>query len=182
MFDARYCTGRILETASGDEPKTIPIQISNAAYPITIQWETVENSASAALRLDHQKIRLRGCGKVTISDSLSNIALQLSKGVEGQVPKEFALEQNYPNPFNPSTVIRYALPVDAMVMLKIYNELGQEVSTLVNGTQEAGYQSVEWNVLQSGAASGVYFYRLEASGTTDPARTFTQVRKMLLIK
>ncbi|MBI3194108.1 MAG: exo-alpha-sialidase, partial [Ignavibacteriae bacterium] len=73
-------------------------------------------------------------------------------------PKSFMLEQNYPNPFNSSTVIRYQLSVSGYVTLKVYNLLGQEVATLVDGFQESGSKSEKWNV--NGLPSGVYYYRL----------------------
>jgi aminopeptidase N len=97
-----------------------------------------------------------------------------------EVPTVFALDQAYPNPFNPSTGIRYSLPVTSHVTLRIFNMLGQEVATLVDGIRDAGYESVEWDA--SSMASGVYFYRLEATSTADPSRSFSQVRKMVLMK
>jgi flagellar hook assembly protein FlgD len=102
---------------------------------------------------------------------VQRIALKLTG--ESELPKEFALMQNYPNPFNPSTTIKYDLPVDSHVALKVFNILGQEVVTLANGEQKAGYRSVEWNA--NGVASGVYFYRLEAGN-------FTSMKKLLLLK
>jgi photosystem II stability/assembly factor-like uncharacterized protein len=94
------------------------------------------------------------------------------------VPLIFTLKQNFPNPFNPSTTIQYALPVQSTVKLVIYNILGQVVKELVNAEQSAGYQSVVWN---AAAASGMYFYRLEAVSTVDPHQRFVQVKKMLLL-
>ena len=89
------------------------------------------------------------------------------------MPTAFALEQNYPNPFNPTTRIQYTLAAQAHVSLKIFNVVGQEVATLANGIQEAGYKSVVWNA--SGVSSGVYFYRLQAG-------SFTETRKLILLK
>jgi hypothetical protein len=66
------------------------------------------------------------------------------------------------------------------VRCTVYDLLGQTVATLVDGVQSAGFKSVEWNA--HGASSGVYFYRLEASSVNDPATTFTQVKKMMLIR
>jgi hypothetical protein len=89
------------------------------------------------------------------------------------IPSTFALHQNYPNPFNPSTTISYDLPVRARVKLVIYNLLGQEVATLVNGEQEPGRYNVKFDA--RGLPSGIYFYRLEAG-------KFVDVKKMILVK
>jgi len=88
-------------------------------------------------------------------------------------PRIYSLSQNYPNPFNPSTNIIYQIPNASHVMLKVYSLLGQEVATLVNEVQDAGYKSVVWNA--GSVASGVYFYRLQTAG-------FTQTHKMLLTR
>jgi hypothetical protein len=96
------------------------------------------------------------------------------------VPENFALRQNYPNPFNPATVLEYSLPVDSYVSLRVFDVLGREVALLVNGMVPAGEKSAEWDA--SGAAGGIYFCRLDATDATRPAKTFTQTRKMLLIR
>jgi plastocyanin len=88
-------------------------------------------------------------------------------------PNQFELLQNYPNPFNPSTNIKFTLPEGGNVSLKIYNALGQEVSSLVNGFMEAGSHNINFNA--SALNSGIYFYRLDAG-------QFSEVRKMTLIK
>ena len=99
------------------------------------------------------------------------------------IPAAFSLAQNYPNPFNPSTEIRYDLPVSAHVSLRVYNVLGEEVSTLVDADELAGTHIARWEGRDaSGApvASGIYFCRLEASGTGE--RNFHDARKMLLVR
>jgi uncharacterized repeat protein (TIGR02543 family) len=99
-------------------------------------------------------------------------------------PTDYTLYQNYPNPFNPTTTISFDLPEDAIVTLKIYNMLGQEVATLFdreelyNGTQEIEFSA-------DGFASGVYFYRIVVERMDDDgaaAGTFQTVKKMILIK
>jgi len=80
----------------------------------------------------------------------------------------FGLAGNYPNPFNPSTTIRYMLSNDGPVSIRVYNMLGQEVATLVDGFQKAGEQSVVWhgvNNFGQGVASGLYVYRLQTGST-----------------
>jgi hypothetical protein len=89
------------------------------------------------------------------------------------IPTNFALYQNYPNPFNPATTITYDLPVKSNVKLIVYNILGQEVATLVNGEQEAGRYNVKFDA--SGLPSGVYFYKLEAG-------KYVEIKKMILMK
>ncbi|MBU1099347.1 MAG: T9SS type A sorting domain-containing protein [Bacteroidetes bacterium] len=89
------------------------------------------------------------------------------------IPIEFELTQNYPNPFNPGTVIRYGIPEQTDVTLRVYDVLGREVTTLINETQSVGYYEYEWNA--SDNASGIYFYILDAG-------SFREVRKMILIK
>ena len=90
----------------------------------------------------------------------------------------FELNQNYPNPFNPYTVIKYSLPHENNVMLKIYNVMGQEVKTLINKKQYAGRYSIEWDGTNDSGelvSSGLYFYEIRTG-------QFTQMKKMLLIR
>ena len=92
-------------------------------------------------------------------------------------PDGFSLSQNYPNPFNPSTKIEYRLQKAVQVSLKIYNVLGHEVATLVNGRQEAGSYTIAFNagLTTPNLASGAYLYRLEAG-------SFVSARKFILMK
>ncbi|MCB0723574.1 MAG: choice-of-anchor B family protein [Ignavibacteriae bacterium] len=93
--------------------------------------------------------------------------------ISSEIPGEFKLENNYPNPFNPETTIKYQLPKSALVMIKLYDITGREVSTLVNQQHEAGYYDFKFNA--SFLASGVYFYRIQAGD-------FTDIKRMMLVK
>jgi hypothetical protein len=90
------------------------------------------------------------------------------------VPESFRLDQNYPNPFNPSTAISYQLSANSFVTLKVYDLLGREVATLVNGQFAAGSYRTIFDA--SRLSSGVYLYRLTADGAT------LQTKKMLLLR
>lgn len=89
------------------------------------------------------------------------------------IPVTYALEQNYPNPFNPATTIRYQIPKDGIVTLKVYDLLGAEVATLINEEKAAGTYVVNFDA--SSLASGVYLYKLQAD-------EFVSVKKMILLK
>ena len=96
------------------------------------------------------------------------------------VPTEYKLEQNFPNPFNPTTKIRFSIPnvtlsevEGSRVQLKIYDILGNEVTTLVNEQKEPGYYEVDFSA--SRYASGVYIYRLQSG-------SFVSTKKMMVLK
>lgn len=88
-------------------------------------------------------------------------------------PDYFSLEQNYPNPFNPSTQIKYSIPADGYVSLKIFNLLGKEIAEIVNGFRKAGEHQVSFDA--SELPSGIYLYRLETNNRA-------MVKKMMVIK
>jgi hypothetical protein len=88
-------------------------------------------------------------------------------------PNEFVLNQNYPNPFNPSTSIQYAISSRQFVSLKIYDVLGNEISTLVNEYRDAGNYEAEFNAEK--LSSGVYYYQLIAGN-------FVETKKMILLR
>jgi hypothetical protein len=89
------------------------------------------------------------------------------------VPSTPVLSQNYPNPFNPTTAISYQLPTASTVTLKVYDVLGKEVATLIEGAQSAGIHTVRFD--GSSLRSGVYFYRIQAG-------SFEETKKLVLIK
>ncbi len=96
-----------------------------------------------------------------------------------ELPQEYSLLQNYPNPFNPSTTISYRVPEVSDVVLKVYDVIGREVSSLVNEEKAAGEYRINFNA--GNLASGIYFYRLEAKSKVSN-KNFTKVGKMVLTK
>lgn len=99
-------------------------------------------------------------------------------GEGNSIPQKYQLKQNFPNPFNPATTIEYSLPEAGLVLINLYNSLGQKVRTLREANQPAGSYQVVWdgrNDSGSKVAGGVYIYRMNAGG-----KTFS--RKMTLVK
>lgn len=94
-------------------------------------------------------------------------------------PDKYELFQNYPNPFNPVTNISYQLPSDGKTSLKIYNILGQEILTLFDDIQAAGYHEVQFS--GNSLSSGMYIYRL-ISQDEKTGEAFSSVKKMVLVK
>ena len=95
-----------------------------------------------------------------------------------QIPLSFSLHQNYPNPFNPVTSIKYDLPNISMVNISVYNMMGRKVKTLVNGIQNPGFKTVQWNAkneLNSPVSAGLYIYTIQADG-------FKETKRMILLK
>jgi len=93
--------------------------------------------------------------------------------VEISAPRIFSLSQNYPDPFNPSTQIDFSIPQKSQVTLKVYDVLGKEVTTLIEGTKDAGTYTTTWNA--QNYSSGVYFYRLTAG-------YFTITKKLVFLR
>ena len=114
------------------------------------------------------------------SGYISYADLSLTTGTEPTyaIPSEYSLEQNYPNPFNPSTKIKYYLPEEAFVKLKVYNLLGKEISTIVEKNQQTGFYEYTFNA--GDLSSGIYFYKLSAVNFA--GKETVQTRKMTLIR
>lgn len=131
-------------------------------------------------------------GKIIVSDINTGLYLAYFDGAvtstgdgpgdASALPEAFALLQNYPNPFNPETTIRYTLREPADIRLAIYTASGTLLRILRQGTESAGDKAVSWDGRDANgvpAASGIYFYRLEARGATT---SWTQTKKCLLLK
>lgn len=184
MFDIRFASQRMVELYPGnvDELRSYPIRIHSAVYPLMIRWNTFTGTKEKII-LDAPaggRAELTNDGSMIIADS--NItSLTLTVQSNKPLPKTFSLSQNYPNPFNPVTKIRYELPEQSRVTLKIFNILGEEVKTLVDEVQDGGYKSVEFDAGK--IPSGVYFYKLQARQTPGvQSGNFVDIKKMVLMK
>ena len=94
------------------------------------------------------------------------------------IPDEFAIHQNYPNPFNPVTTLRYDLPEQGHVRITIYDMLGRDVKTLINGYQDPGYKSINWDATNDygkPVSAGMYLYQIQAG-------EYMQTKKMVYLK
>ena len=114
----------------------------------------------------------------SLSDPFIWDARYLAVGDPGYVPDVFSLAQNYPNPFNPVTRIGYGIPEQSDVRITIYNLLGEEVATIVDGRMEPGYYFTVWdsrNHRGSLVSAGMYLYQIRADN-------FVKTRKLILIK
>lgn len=100
--------------------------------------------------------------------------------ISSNLPAEFSLKQNYPNPFNPETTFRFDIEQAGFVKLRVIDAAGREVSTLVNSQLRGGEYEYKWNA--SNLPSGVYFYTLDFHETGSGSLTFTETRKMVLMK
>ena len=180
-FDARFGSDQLAALYGSEQgkPQQYEINIQATSYPLKVSWDIAHAKGGTFSILEGATGKeiarsMGGSGSVAIPDKAVK-KLYLVVNVTGQngVPARFALEQNYPNPFNPSTIVNYQLPSDNFVTLKVYTVLGQEVATLIQERQPAGYHSAVWDA--SYMPSGVYLCRMSAG-------TYTSVRKMVLTK
>ncbi|HEY6193180.1 MAG TPA: T9SS type A sorting domain-containing protein [Bacteroidota bacterium] len=140
----------------------------NSSHIIQPDWNAISPGSNLKILID-----LGNDGTIDDSIFVQNEVTGVREGLAAGIPSEFKLYQNFPNPFNPRTIISYEIPTPTPVVLKVYDLFGREVATLVDGVQDAGFKSVQWDA--TGMASGVYFYRLSAG-------RFTQTRKLVLVR
>ena len=125
------------------------------------------------VRIQYRLKQIDTDGKYEYYPTIAEVNYNKSDAEGKQIPKDFSLAQNYPNPFNPATTIRFQLPEDSYVTLKVYDILGNEVATLVDEVEKAGYYQRQFN--GSFLSSGIYFYQLKAG-------KFSSIKKLILTK
>lgn len=165
----------------GDCGGTGSLKYSGSSLTYTDNGVIVQGKFDDCASTSYYYVKGTLSGTSTLSGASNKVAVNNSNvswkqgrpDVQAELPTETKLKNNYPNPFNPVTVINYALAEDLHVVLKVYDVLGQEVATLVDGFENAGYKSAQFNA--SVLPSGVYIYKFTAGSVTD-------VKKMLLIR
>lgn len=157
--------------------------IFEASNHSNIQYRnTITNLPASGVSMADRKAIYHANASLGFSVFAKDSSVFPTYAVEGKiVPRMFALHQNYPNPFNPTTTIRFGLPEASSVTLIIYDELGREISTLVNDRLSAGNYDYQWNALRN--SSGLYFCRLTAQSlNSTKIQVFSDVKKLLLVK
>ncbi|MBK8551005.1 MAG: T9SS type A sorting domain-containing protein [Ignavibacteria bacterium] len=157
------------------------IDISNPDVPVEVAWYDTYPSNNNESYNGCWGVYMFPSGKIIASDRQTGLyVLKTNFPMTGTnnntgsfIPEHYSLEQNFPNPFNPSTKIRYYLPADNNVTLKVYNELGKEVSTLVDKRQNAGNYEVSFD--GATLSSGIYYYEIKSG-------EFRDAKKMMMIK
>jgi len=153
----------IQSSAQGNEFATVGFVNGNGTTTEAKNYRFVDKNLAAG-NYTYRLKQVDFDGTFTYSDELD---------VDVTALVQFELAQNYPNPFNPSTTIKFSIPLSSNVSLKIFNTLGQEVSTLINQNMESGTHTINFDASQLN--SGIYFCRLDAG-------SYSEVRKMTLIK
>ncbi len=181
-------TGEVtLEEGSSYTFNGTETQITSELMPVVVNNLTIDNEAGVVLS---QETTINGT--LLLQEGEFDNTIEFTLGPDGEIvfvngtlkfpvsveelpglPTEFAMSQNYPNPFNPSTTIRFDVPEQTYVSIKIYDITGREVAELVSDEFSPGIYTVEWNA--QGVASGVYYYRITAG-------EFTQVRSLVFMK
>lgn len=111
---------------------------------------------------------------------ISGNEIEIIYGNPPVLPFDYLLYQNYPNPFNASTTIQYSVPVISSVIIKIYDLLGNEITTLLSDEKNPGVHTIKFDNIN--LSSGVYFYKITAFPTMESDKIFTQTKKMVLLK
>lgn len=168
-FDTETETDITVQTAVNDTLLT-------AEIPVALEEEFELSGTEVVLKVDGT---LFASGKLlpSLESDIATVSITVEPliraDVDRELPFQYALSQNYPNPFNPVTTIEYSIPTAEQVTLRVFNMLGREVATLVEGIQAPGIHEVQFNA--GNLPSGMYVYRLEASG-------FNETKKLILLK
>ena len=146
-----------------------PLNIGNENYDWAAEDLALTTDGGAVIAIDNGQFGFL---------KLNNIQNTVSTNNSDIIAMRLTLAQNYPNPFNPVTTLHYGLPQDCSVNIIIYDMMGSVVRTLVNGSQTAGYKSIQWNATNDRddpVSAGLYLYTIQAG-------EYRQTKKMVLLK
>ena len=162
----KLSNGEIVHSSSFNPGATSYKVVFNYTAPATSGPETIYANGAAGTSsppswnwAPNKTVYIKAATKIIKTDNI--------------VPSSYSLQQNYPNPFNPTTSIRFSVPKSGFATLKIYGSDGREISSLLNGYQEAG--NFVYNFNATNLSSGIYYYRFESG-------SFSETRKMMLVK
>lgn len=171
-FDVRFSSNRILEFVQNELEKFINLQ--GVKYPVKIEWDIKDRNQYILENSENTQVVMTEKGSYALTNSSdSKLSIKMSTNDPKLIPYEYSLHQNYPNPFNSITKISFSIPKDEFVTLKIYNVLGIEIATLVNGYKLAGKYELSWDATD--VPSGIYLAKLSSGN-------FKSIKKMLLIR
>ncbi|MBA4311382.1 MAG: hypothetical protein C0417_02015 [Chlorobiaceae bacterium] len=164
IFDARFNSNRFIEIANN--AAEFPISIKSAVYPLSVIIQSNSPDGTVLLNIDGKNIGQSNNSSTILDKEPSSFSLVVRPSAP--LPTQFILEQNYPNPFNPSTIVNYQLPIANRVTIKVYDILGVEIATLVDGYKEAGTYTVDFDAgtIAGGLPSGIYLYKMNVNKST----------------
>ena len=172
LADSRYFAHDTRSLDSDNQVWEIKGDLYNVSGDIELTWSISDASQEAHLLVGEEVYDMQEVSSVTVSD-LDNILVVSGDLNTYFAPTEFALSAAYPNPFNPSTTMDLNLSEAGYVSVKIYNVMGQLVSTLIDQDMNAGYHTISWNA--SDMSSGMYLVRVYAGENVE-------TQKIMLIK
>lgn len=184
-FDARFTSDRMVEAFDANTDVQYAIKIQASQYPVTVSWNMAGGAPDGRTftMTDGNngkvlgKMILNGTGSIKISDNtVTTLIIRAESGIS--IPKSFGLSHNYPNPFNPTTYMHVDMPRTTNVVVAVYDVLGRNIATLLQGTQSAGSHVIQWNGLNNQGMpmpSGTYFVRMTAD-------EFSAVQKIMMMK
>ena len=172
MVDNPYFSHDVRSMDSDAQAWNIKGNLYNVSGDVELSWTMGESDQEAHLLISGEAYDMREVSSVTVS-SLDDITVVLGDLQAYLAPSEFALSSSYPNPFNPSTSMDLSLNESGYVSVKVYNVMGQVVSTLVDGNMDAGYHTLTWNA--DNMPSGMYLVRVQSGSNVE-------TQKLMLLK
>lgn len=158
------------------------LDISDPTNPTEVAWYDSRPSTNTNTFTGCWGVYMFPSGKIIASDMNTGLYVlkptitMLNAGnVSNTIPENFRLEQNFPNPFNPSTIIKFSLPKNTNVSLKVFNMSGKEVAQIINDRRDAGNYEVRFDASEYSLTSGIYFYELKTNDSKI-------VKKMAFVK